>query len=84
MKIQLLDYLGNKHYIKLPKNTDKVVINIISGDSVMVYPFIYDTDTESARTIDFHDGTVIIERKDFAKLNKIKKSIQLLSFENIK
>lgn len=43
MIIQLLDYLGKKHPVEIPDDTQELHIQIISGDMVLLEPVHYDT-----------------------------------------
>lgn len=70
MIIQLLDYLGKKHPVEIPDDTQELYIQIISGDMVLLDPVYYDTGKDS-RVINFFDGEYIIERKYFDKLSSI-------------
>lgn len=75
MKIKLLDYSGEEHYVEIPDNTDELVITIVSGDMIMHKPVYYDTGT--LRMMNFFDGYYTIPKKNFAKLEKLEYSYDL-------
>lgn len=56
-----------------------VTIKIISGDMVMINPVHFDTSSD--RIMDFYDGTVTLDKKEFYKLEKIKNSYDLFFIE---
>ena len=74
MKLRLLNYAGEEYFCEVPDNTEQVTINIISGD--MVDPVYFDTSND--RMIDFYSGTVILNKEEFHKLEKINNSYDLL------
>ena len=75
MKLRLLDYARTEHFCEVPDNTEQVTINIISGDMVMVSPVYFDT--SHTRLMNYYDGTVILSKKEFYKLDKIEDSYDL-------
>lgn len=75
MKIKLLDYSGEEHYVEIPDDTEKLVITIVSGDMIMHKPIYYDTGTP--RMVDFFDGCYTIPKKNFAKLEELEYSYDL-------
>ena len=76
MKLRLLDYAGKEYFCEVPDNTEQVIINIISGDMVMIDPVYFDT--SNTRTSDFYDGTVTLSKEEFYKLDKVEDSYDLL------
>ena len=70
MKIKLLNYSGVSHEVNIPDDTKFIAGQIISGDMVLEYPVHYDTGATD-RIMDFNDGSFIIARKDFDKLEKL-------------
>lgn len=75
MKLRLLDYAGKEHFCEVPDNTEQVTINIISGDMVMIDPVYFDTSND--RMMSFHDGTVVLNKEEFHKLEEIDDSYDL-------
>lgn len=75
MKLRLLDYAGKEHFCEVPDNTEQVTINIISGDMVMIDPVYFDTSND--RMMNFHDGTVVLNKEEFHKLEEIDDSYDL-------
>lgn len=76
MEIQLLDYLGDPTMVDIGES-DHVVIDVLSGDMVMTYPFY--RDSSNCRNSDFYDGSATIYKKDFDKLNELKKSYDIFN-----
>ena len=76
MIIKLLDYAGTAHEVKIGNAIDHISGVIISGDTVMEYPFHYDTGI-ATRMMDFYDGSFIIPASKFAQMNEITDSYQL-------
>lgn len=70
MVIQLLDYLGKKHPVEIPDDTQELHIQIISGDMVLLEPVYYDTG-QGSRTMDFYDGEHYVNRENFDKLSSL-------------
>lgn len=70
MIIQLLDYLGKKHPVEIPDDTQELHIQIISGDMVLLEPVHYDTG-QGSRTINFYDGEYYVNRENFDKLSSL-------------
>lgn len=75
MKIRLLDYLDNEHFVEIPDNTEEIVIKVLSGDMVMTSPIDYDTSND--RIMDFYDGEVVLTKDEFYKLNEIETSYDI-------
>lgn len=75
MKLRLLDYNGDEHFCEVPDNTEEITINIISGDMVMTNPIHFDTSED--RIMDFYDGTIILQKEEFHRLNEITNSYEL-------
>lgn len=75
MKLRLLDYTGKEYFCEVPDNTEQVTINIVSGDMVMVSPVHFDT--SNTRRMSFYDGTVILSKEEFYKLDKVEDSYDL-------
>ena len=75
MKLRLLDYTGEEYFCEVPDNTEQVIINIVSGDMVMVDPVHFDTC--NTRRMSFYDGTVILSKEEFYKLDKVEDSYDL-------
>lgn len=80
MKLRLLDYAGEEYFCEVPDNTEQVTIDIITGDMVMVDPVYFDTSND--RMMDFYDGTMVLNKEEFHKLEKINKSYDLFMVEN--
>lgn len=76
MVIQLLDYSGKKHSVKIPDNTQELHIQIISGDMVLLSPIYYNTG-QNSRTVNFYDGDHFVEKKDFDKLSSLDSAYSL-------
>ena len=74
IKINLIDYAGNKVPVELDDNTDKISGVILSGDMVMEKPF--HKDTSNCREVGFYDGVFEISKKNFDELNKCKSSYE--------
>lgn len=72
MKIRLLDYEDKEFFCEIPDDTQEIVINVISGDMVLVNPIYFDT--SKFRIMNFNDGTIILKREDFHKLNECSSS----------
>lgn len=79
MKVRLLDYSNQEHFVEIPDDTELVVINVISGDMVMERPVHYDT--SNCRLCDFHDGCIVLDKKDFYKLEKATSSYDDILWE---
>ena len=75
MKLRLLNYAGIEHFCEVPDNTEQVTINIISGDMIMINPVYFDTSND--RIIDFYNVTVVLNKEEFHKLEKINESYDL-------
>ena len=76
MKLRLLDYAGREYFCEVPDNTEQVTINIVSGDMIMVNPVHFDT--SNTRIKSFYDGTIVLRKGVFHKLNKINNSYDIL------
>lgn len=72
MKIRLLDYADEEHFVEIPNDTEEIVINVISGDMVIVSPIHYDT--SNSRIMNFNDGTIVLKKDEFWKLDKATSS----------
>lgn len=79
MKIRLLDYKYDEHFVEIPNDTEEIVIEIISGDMVMKSPIHFDTSDH--RILNFHDGTVTLSKDKFHILDEITSTYDL--FERI-
>ena len=75
MKLRLLDYAGREYFCEVPDNTEQIIINIISGDMVMVDPVYFNT--SNTRIKSFYDGTIVLRKEMFHKLNKINNSYDI-------
>ena len=75
MKLRLLDYAGREYFCEVPDNTEQVIINIVSGDMIMINPVHFDTSNTRIRS--FYDGTVTLSKEKFYKLNEVKNSYDL-------
>lgn len=75
MKIRLLDYASNEKFCEIPDDTKEIAISVISGDMVMTYPIYCDSSDE--RIMDFNDGSTIISKENFYKLNNIQSSYEV-------
>lgn len=75
MKLRLLDFAGNEHFCEVPNNTEQVIIDIISGDMVIVDPIYFDTCKN--RIFNYYDGTITLQKEKFHKLNEITNSYEL-------
>ena len=84
MTIQLLNYNGVSHRVKIPDDTEYIAGQIISGDMVLEYPVHYDIGATN-RIMDFHDGSFRVERKDFNKLEKLTDPYEIfeLAFQEL-
>jgi hypothetical protein len=80
MKIRLLNYADKEHFVEIPDDTKEITIEIISGDMVLTSPIHYDT-CPNGRMMNFYDGTVVLDKKDFGRLETIKESYDLLNKE---
>lgn len=76
MTIRLLDYNAKEHFVSIPDDTEELIIDIVSGDMILVSPVYYDTGKET-RVMNFYDGSVVLYKEDFSKLNEIKDSVEL-------
>lgn len=76
MKITLLDWNGEKHYVEIPDDTTEINGEIISGDMVMYEPKYYDTGKKN-RFIDFYDGSFTIKKENFHKLDELSDSYEI-------
>ena len=84
MKIRLLNWKHEPHYVEIPDNTKRIIGCILSGDMVLFYPIHFDTSVD--RIIDYYDGVFMIPRSDFDKLDTIETSYDILEdygLENI-
>lgn len=75
MKIRLLDYKYDEHFVEIPDDTEEIVINVISGDMVMTSPIHFDT--SNTRIMNFNDGTIVLKKDEFYKLDEISSSYDL-------
>ena len=80
MIIQLLDYLGKKHPVEIPDDTQELHIQIISGDMVLLEPIYFDTG-KCSRSYDFNDGEYFIKKENFDKMNNLSESYDLIKLE---
>lgn len=78
MKIRLLDWASEEHYVEIPDNTDMICGCILSGDMILEYPIRYDT--SDCRTMDFYDGTFTIRKENFHKLETMGRSYDVFDF----
>ena len=72
MKIRLLDYMKEEHFVEIPDDTEEIIINVISGDMVMIAPIHFDTSDH--RILNFFDGTITLNKDEFYKLDKAESS----------
>lgn len=72
MKIRLLDYANNEHFVDVPDDTEQIIINVITGDMVMTSPIDYDT--SDSRMFDFNDGIIVLKKDEFWKLDEATSS----------
>jgi hypothetical protein len=77
MTIRLLDFAANEYFVEIPDDTEELIIDIVSGDMVLQSPVYYDTGRES-RVMNFYDGTIVLNKKDFSKLNEIEEACEIL------
>lgn len=70
MKIRLLDFSGDEHFVEVPDGTDEITIKVISGDMVMTSPFRYDT--SDTRLMNYFDGEFTLQKQDFHVLDEVK------------
>ena len=75
MKIRLLDYKYDEHFVEIPDNTEEIVIEVISGDMVMTSPIHFDT--SDSRVMNFRDGTAVLSRDKFHILDEINSTYDL-------
>lgn len=75
MKIRLLDYKYDEHFVEIPDDTEEIIIEVISGDMVMTSPIHFDTSDK--RLMNFHDGTAILNKDKFYILNEITSTYDL-------
>lgn len=81
MKIKLLNYNGVSHEVKIPDDTKFIAGQIISGNMVLEYPVHYDTGATD-RIMDFNDGSFIVARKDFDKLEKLTDPYEIFELDS--
>lgn len=78
MKITLLDWSGEKHYVEIPDDTTEISGEIISGDMVMYDPVFYDTG-RGTRTMKFFDGSFTLTKDQFHELDEMSSSYDVFS-----
>lgn len=69
MKIRLLNYLKEEHFVDIPEDTEKIEIHVISGDMVMTSPVYYDTSND--RIMNYNDGWFSLRKQDFSLLDTV-------------
>lgn len=79
MKISLFDYDSIRHEVEIPDDTQEISDIILSGDMVMLKPFMYDTGNN--RTTDFLDDTFTIKRNQFENTNHCNCLFECLSLQ---
>jgi hypothetical protein len=77
MTIRLLDFAANEYFVEIPDDTEQIEIDIVSGDMILQSPVYYDTCKED-RALDFYDGTIVLNKEDFSKLNEIEEAFEIL------
>ena len=77
MKIRLLNYKGDEHFVKIPDDTDEIIIKVISGDMVMTSPFRYDTSDD--RLMNYYDGEFTLQKQDFHVLDEVRSTNEFIS-----
>ena len=70
MKIRLLNYLDEEHFVEVPENTEEIEIHVISGDMVMTSPVYYDTSND--RIMNYNDGCFFLRKQDFSMLDTVE------------
>lgn len=75
MKIRLLDWESKEHFVEIPDDTEVIVGVVLSGDMVLLYPMHYDTSMHRLRS--YYDGTFIVRKEDFSKLDTIATSYEV-------
>lgn len=80
MKIRLLNWNSKEHWVDIPDDTTHITGVVMSGDHVLIYPVKYDT-AQGSRMADCYDGSFNIERKDFCKLEEMKKPYDIFDIE---
>ena len=79
MKIRLLDYAGNKYWVRLPEDTQVVYGLVVSGDMVMNAPVLNDTG-DGSRIDDYIEGYWKVDVQQLEDFNKIKESYDALKY----
>lgn len=77
MKVRLLDYKGDDHFVDVPDDTDEITIRIISGDMVMTSPVRYDTSDD--RMVNYFDGEFTLDKQDFHFLDEVRSTNDFMS-----
>lgn len=77
MRIKLLDYKNREKFCEIPDDTEEIAISVISGDMVMTSPVYCDSSDD--RVMNFNDGSTIISRENFDKLNNIYSSYDVFN-----
>lgn len=77
MKVRLLDYKGDDHFVDVPDDTDEITIRIISGDMVMTSPVRYDTSDD--RMVNYFDGEFTLDKQDFHFLDEVRSTGEFMS-----
>lgn len=78
MKIKLINHIGGTLLVEVPDETKEIHIRLVSGDMVLTEPFYVDSYQE--RTTHYFNGSFLINRKDFERLNNLKNSKELCLF----
>lgn len=81
MKISLFDYNSVKHEVEIPDNTQEISGIILSGDMVMLKPFLYDTG--NGRIQDLYDGTFTIKKDKLKSTNHCKTVDECLDLDDL-
>ena len=70
MRIRLLNYLNEEHFVEVPDDTNEIEIKVISGDMVMTSPVRYDTSND--RIMNYNDGTFCLDKDKFGLLDTVE------------
>lgn len=83
VELQLMDYKSKKHPVKIEEGS-MVVINIISGDHVMIMPKDFDCgDFCGGRIMGYFDGTVTFKatKENVEKFNSMQRNYDIFALD---
>lgn len=80
MELRLMNHRGEfVKSVNIEEENVLIIINVVSGDWVMVEPYIIDTDCDDTRNLSVYDGVVkfLATKKNIDKVNEMKSPFEL-------